>query len=136
MKLINLIPLREVDEDQPTPELMAIPYFREFQTAHGYKPMFKFLGIKNEENIFVADLTQFGMLDLIIADAKLYAKVTEKYAVFGIIYTLTGLEKFEATVCLMKQKDGQIERIMFDNKDKKNFNAKTTNFMKLIDKQK
>ena len=134
MKLINLIPLREFEEDQPTPELMAIPYFREFQTAHGYKPMFKFLGIKNEENIFVADLTKFGMLDLIIADAKLYAKVTEKYAVFGIIYTLTGLEKFEATICLMKQKDGQIERIMFDNKDKKNFNAKTTNFMKLIDK--
>jgi len=136
MKLINLIPLREVEEDQPTPELMAIPYFREFQTAHGYKPMFKFLGVKNEENIFVADLTQFGMLDLIIADAKLYAKVTEKYAVFGIVYTLTGLEKFEATVCLMKQKDGQIERIIFDNKDKKNFNNKATDFIKLIDKQK
>jgi len=136
MKLINLIPLREAEEDQTTPELMAIPYFREFQTAHGYKPMFKFLGVKNEENIFVADLTQFGMLDLIIADAKLYAKVTEKYAVFGIVYTLTGLEKFEATVCLMKQKDGQIERIMFDNKDKKNFNNKATDFIKLIDKQK
>ena len=134
MKLINLIPLREVDEDQSTPELMAIPYFREFQTAHGYKPMFKFLGVKNEENIFVADLTKFGMLDLIVTDAKLYAKVTEKYAVFGVVYTLSGLESLEATVCLMKQKDGQIERIMFDNKDKKNFNAKANNFIKLIDK--
>jgi hypothetical protein len=96
--------------------------------------MFKFLGVKSEESIFVADLTDFGMLDLIIADAKLYAKVTEKYAVFGVVYTLTGLEKFDATVCLMKQKDGQIERIMFDNKDKKNFDAKTTNFMKLTEK--
>ena len=134
MKLINLIPLREVDEDQSTPELMAIPYFREFQTAHGYKPMFKFLGVKNEENIFVADLTKFGMLDLIVTDAKLYAKVTEKYAVFGVVYTLSGLESLEATVCLMKQKDGQIERIMFDNKDKKNFNAKANNFIKLIEK--
>lgn len=135
MKLFDLIPLREVEDiEASSPELIATPYFREFQTAHGYKPMFKFLGVKNEENIFVADLTQFGMLDLIIADAKLYAKVTEKYAVFGIVYTLTGLEKFEATVCLMKQKDGQIERIMFDNKDKKNFNNKATDFIKLIDK--
>lgn len=135
MKLINLMPLREyAQEEQSTPELMAIPYFREFQAAHGYKPMFKFLGVKSEENIFVADLTDFGMLDLIVADAKLYAKVTEKYAVFGVVYTLTGLEKFDATVCLMKQKDGQIERIMFDNKDKKNFDAKTTNFMKLTEK--
>jgi len=135
MKLINLMPLREyAQEEQGTPELTAIPYFREFQAAHGYKPMFKFLGVKSEENIFVADLTDFGMLDLIIADAKLYAKVTEKYAVFGVVYTHTGLEKIDATVCLMKQKDGQIERIMFDSKDKKNFDAKTTNFMKLIEK--
>ena len=57
MKLINLIPLREVEEELTSPELMATPYFREFQTAHGYKPMFKFLGVKNEENIFVADLS-------------------------------------------------------------------------------
>lgn len=134
MKLINLIPLREVEEDQSTPELIAIPYFREFQTAHGYKPLFKYIGTKGEENIFVADLTDFGALDMIISDAKLFAKITDKYAVFGIVYTLTGLERFDATVCLMKQKDGQIERIMFDSKDKKNFNAKTTNFMKLIDK--
>ena len=133
MKLINLIPLKEAEEGS-NPELMAIPYFREFQTAHGYKPMFKFLGVKKEENIFVADLTNFGMLDLIVTDAKLYAKVTEKYAVFGIVYTLTSLETLDATVCLMKQKDGQIERIMFDNKDKKNFDAKTTNFIKLTEK--
>ena len=137
MKLINLIPLREyAQEEQLTPELTAIPYFREFQANHGYKPLFKFLGVKNEENIFVADLTNFGMLDLIITEAKLYAKVTEKYAVFGVVYTLTGLESLDATVCLMKQKDGQIERLMFDNKDKKNFNNKATDFIKLIDKQK
>ena len=57
MKLINLMPLREyAQEEQLTPELTAIPYFREFQAIHGYKPLFKFLGVKNEENIFVADL--------------------------------------------------------------------------------
>jgi hypothetical protein len=134
MKLINLIPLREVEEELTSPELMATPYFREFQTAHGYKPMFKFLGVKNDENLFVADVTDFGMLDLFVSDAKLYAKVTDKYAVFGIIYTMTGLSKLEATICIMKQKDGKIETIMFDGKDKKNFDAKTVNFMKIIEK--
>lgn len=135
MKLINLIPLREAEET-PTPELVATPYFREFQTAHGYKPLFKYLGTKGEEMIFTADLTDFGMLDLIISDAKLVAKITEKTAIFGIVYTLTGLERFDATVCAMKQKDGVIERITFDNKDKKNFGAAQTNFLKVIEDQK
>ena len=136
MKLINLIPLREVDEETNSPELIATPYFRSFQTTHGYKPLFKYIGTKGEQMIFKADLTDFGMLELIIADAQLFAKVTEKEATFGIVYTLTGLEQFDATVCKMKQKDGQIEHIMFDNKDKKNFDAKTTNFIKLIDDEK
>jgi len=136
MKLMNLIPLREVEEDKSTPELVGLPYFREFQTAHGYKPMFKFLGMKGEEMIFEADVEDFGMLDLIISDAKLIAKVTEKTAIFGIVYTLTGLERFDATVCAMKQKDGVIERITFDNKDKKNFGAAQTNFLKVIEDQK
>jgi hypothetical protein len=135
MKLINLIPLREVDEETNSPELIATPYFRSFQTTHGYKPLFKYIGTKGEQMIFKADLTDFGMLELIIADAQLFAKVTEKEATFGIVYTLTGLEQFDATVCKMKQKDGQIEHIMFDNKDKKNFDAKTTNFIDLLDKQ-
>ena len=133
MKLISLIPLREVEEEM-SPELMATPYFREFQTAHGYKPLFKFLGTKGEENIFVADITNLGMLDLIMKDAKLYAKVTEKYAVFGMVCTLTGLDTIDATVCKMVQKNGQIERIMYDSKDKKNFDAKTTNFKQLSEK--
>ena len=136
MKLINLIPLREVEEDKSTPELVGLPYFRAFQTTHGYKPLFKFLGTKGEEMIFTADVTDFGMLDLIISDAKLVAKVTEKTAIFGIVYTLTGLERFDATVCAMKQKDGQIEHFIFDNKDKKNFGASQTNFLKVIEDQK
>ena len=135
MKLINLIPLREVEDVEATsPELIAIPYFRQFQTSHGYKPLFKFIGLKGEENIFVADLTNFGALDIIIKDAQLYAKITDKYAVFGIVYTLIGLTKLESTICKMKQKDSQIELIMFDSKDKKNFDAKTTNFIKIIEK--
>ena len=135
MKLINLIPLREAEEAL-SPELIATPYFREFQAAHRYKPLFKFLGTKGEEHIFTADLTDFGMLDMIVSDAKLVAKITEKTAIFGVIYTLTGLERFDATVCAMKQKDGQIECITFDNKDKKNFGASQTNFLKVIEDQK
>lgn len=136
MKLINLIPLREyAAEEATTPEMIALSYFREFQTAHGYTPLFKYIGTKAEDHIFVADVTDFGMLGLIISDAKLYAKVNEKEATFGIVYTLTGLEQFDATVCKMKQKDGQIERLAFDNKDKKNFDAKTTNFIDLLDKK-
>ena len=136
MKLINLIPLREYTaEEATTPEMIALPYFREFQTAHGWSPLFKYIGTKAEDHIFVADMTDFGMLGLIISDAKLYVKVAEKQATFGIVYTLTGLEQFDATVCKMKQKDGQIERLAFDNKDKKNFDAKTTNFISLLDKK-
>lgn len=136
MKLINLIPLKEyAAEEATTPEMIALPYFREFQAAHGYKPLFKYLGNKDEQMIFIADLTSFGMLDMIITDAKLIAKVTEKEASFGVVYTLTGLEQFDATVCKMKMKNGQIERMAFDNKDKKNFDAKTTNFIDVLDKK-
>jgi len=138
MKLVNLIPLKEYsveDASANTPELIAQPYFREFQAAHGYLPVFQYLGTKGEEHIFVAELNKFGQLDMIISYAKLFAKVTDKYAVFGIVYVLTGLEEFDATVCKMKKKNGQIERIMFDNKDKKNFDAKTTNFVDLLDKK-
>lgn len=132
MKLINLIPLKEQDE-AGNPELIATPYFREFQTAHGYKPLFKLIGTKGEQLIFVADLADFGALNMIVTDAKLYAKVTEKEATFGIVYTLSGLQQLDAVVCKMKQKNGQLEHIPFDSKDKKNFDAKTVNFSNLID---
>lgn len=135
MKLVNLIPLREV-EDTSTPELIATPYFRQFQTTHGYKPLFKYVGTKSDQHIFVADVTDFGMLDMIVKDAQIMAKITEKEGVFGMIYTLTGLEKFDATICKMKQKDGQIEHIMFDNKDKKEFDAQTNKFLAIIDQVK
>ena len=135
MKLVNLIPLREV-EDTSTPELIATPYFREFQTTHGYKPLFKYVGTKSDQHIFVADVTDFGMLDMIVKDAQIMAKITEKEGVFGMIYTLTGLEKFDATICKMKQKDGQIEHVVFDNKDKKEFDAQTNKFLAIVDQVK
>lgn len=132
MKLINLIPLREADADTSTPELTALPFFREFQTKHGYKPLFKYLGTKNEQYVFTADVEDLGALELIFTEAQIMAKVTEKEAVFGMIYTSTGLEKTDATICKMKMKDGVIEVLHFDPKDNKNFDAKTCKFLALI----
>ena len=131
MKLINLIPLREV-EDQSTPELIATPYFREFQAKHGYTPLFKYIGVKNQEHIFMADLEDLGAMNLIVAKAQIMAKITDKQASFGLIYTLTGLNQLDASICVMKQKDTIIELIPFDEKDKTNFDAKTTKFASLI----
>lgn len=131
MKLFDLIPLREA-EDTSTPELIATPYFREFQTKHGYTPLFKYIGVKNEEHIFMADLEDLGAMDLIVAKAQIMAKITEKEASFGLIYTLTGLNQFDAAICVMKQKDNVIEVIPYDSKDKKNFDAKTLKFASLI----
>lgn len=133
MKLKSLIPLFEA-KDEMSPELMALPFFREFQTAHGYKPLFKFIGTKAEEHIFLADIQNVGQLDLIIKDAQIVARVSEKEAMFGVIYTLTGLERLDATVCKMKLKDGKVEHILFDDKDKKNFGAASTKFLSIVEK--
>lgn len=135
MKLKNLLPIFEA-KDEMSPELMALPFFREFQTTHGYKPLFRFIGTKGEQHIFTAVLSNVGQLDLIIKDAQIMAKVDEKEAVFGVIYTLTGLEKLDATICKMKLKDGKVEHMPFDDKDKKNFDAKTTKFIGVIDESK
>ena len=132
MKLINLIPLREAEAAATTPELIALPYFREFQTKHGYKPLFKYLGTKNDEHIFTADVEDLGALELAFTEAQIMAKVTEKEAVFGLIYTTNALVKWDETICKMKQKDGVIESMPYDSKDKKNFDAKTTKFATLI----
>jgi hypothetical protein len=61
-----------------SPELMALPFFREFQTSHGYKPLFRFIGTKDEQHIFTAALPNVGQLDIIIKDAQIMAKISEK----------------------------------------------------------
>jgi hypothetical protein len=127
MKLRDLIKLREASETNH--EQMAMPFLREFHTRYGYNVNFKFLGMKDEECIYVAPMSDLGMFEMIVSDAKIYAKITEKSAIFGIVYTLTGLEKFEATISAMKQKDGVVETILFDNSDKKTFSNKATDFL-------
>jgi hypothetical protein len=127
LKLRDLIKLREASETNH--EQMAMPFLREFHTRYGYNVNFKFLGMKDEECIYVAPMSDLGMFEMIVSDAKIYAKITEKSAIFGIVYTLTGLEKFEATISAMKQKDGVVETILFDNSDKKTFSDKATDFL-------
>lgn len=139
MKLSNLIPLREVDADEGStnPDLTAIPYFREFHAKHGFKPLFKYLGTKADEMIFIADIADLGALNMVFKDAQLIAKVCEKDAMFGLVCTSTGLEKSEYPVCKMKLgKDGQIEHICYDSKDKKNFGAAATKFLNVLEKAK
>jgi hypothetical protein len=91
--------------------------------------------MKNQEHIFMADLEDLGAMDLIVAKAQIMARIAEKEACFGLIYTLTGLNQLEASICVMKQKDGIVEVIPYDEKDKKNFNAKTTKFASLIEQE-
>lgn len=133
MKLKNL--LKEVKEEA-SPELMALPFFREFQSAHGYKPLFKFLGTKNEEHIFTADMPDLGMLDLVIKDAMIMARITEKEAMFGVIYTCIDLDRCDIPVCKMKLKDNKVEVTIYDQKDKKNFSASATKFLDVIENYK
>jgi hypothetical protein len=129
MKLRNLIKLHE--NNSTDYNIIASPFFRELYAEYNYNINFKFLGVKNEEYIFVAPIENFGMFNMIISDAKIYAKITEKSAIFGIVYTLTGLEKFEATVIAMTNKNGDINIIPFDNSDKKTFSDKATDFLGL-----
>lgn len=140
MKLINLIPLKEdyVDPAEITtnPDILATPFFRQFHTVHGCKPVFKYLGTKSEEMVFSADVKDFGEMSLIIKDAQIIARVSEKEAMFGMVYTYTDLTKCDKPICKMKLKDGKVECIVFDGKDKKNFGAAAIKFTDLIEKAK
>ena len=75
-------------------------------------------------------------MSLIVTDAKIVALVDKKQAMFGLMYTLSGLEKLDATICKMKrtEKDGHttITHIEFDSEDNKNFNKDNTNFIKML----
>ena len=135
MKLRNLLTLHEVDAKDPNnPDLVALPFFRELQSKHGFKPLFKYLGVKGEELIFIAQIEDFGALCMAIKHAQLVAKVTEKDAMFGVLCTTVGLEQYEVPICKMKMgKDKAIEVIDYDSKDKKNFGAAAVKFADLIE---
>lgn len=114
-----------------TIETMAAPYFEQFAESMTHDASFSYLGLKNGEHVFVAPLTKFGDLRLIIAAATLVARVQQDQAYFGIVYTLNGLEQFDATVCVMHRKKSAIQVKLFDDADA-DFSAAKTKFAKLI----
>ena len=86
---------------------------------------FKYIGTKNNERVYTMPLEDLGDLRLIINDAVLMARVADDYAYFGVIYTLSGLEQFDATVLLLKKTEDGIVSKEFDDADPDFSDAKT-----------
>jgi hypothetical protein len=126
-----MIHLASILNEEIDPKSMAAPFFTELARTHKIKASFKYIGLKNKEYIFTAPISDIGFLDLIISDAVMMARVTENYAYFGIIYTLNGLEQFDATVCRMDKAKNVITVKLFDDADP-DFSDKNTNFIKLF----
>lgn len=100
-------------------------FLQQFQDKTGLTGSFKYIGSKNNEHIYTMPLDDLGSLNLIISEATIMARIGEDYAYFGIIYTLTGLERFDATVLLLKKTEkGTIEK-QFDESDPDFSNSKT-----------
>ena len=118
-------------EEYLDPTLIAMPFFNEFYGQIHCSPEFKYIGLKDKEYVFTAPLKDLGELSHIISDAYYMARVTDKYAYFGIVYMLNGLEQFDATVCLIEKTGGTFETKYFDDKDPA-FSDSKTNFIKMI----
>ena len=132
MKLRSLIPLKETQDDQ-----LCMEYFRKFsECCDGINVLFDYIGVKDDVEIYTADLTNFGDMHIVVSKAQVVAKVTKKEANFGVVYILNGLEKLDATICKIKrtEKDGHVslEAIMFDSEDSKNFSGEAVKFKNVI----
>ena len=131
MKLRDLIPLKEAQDDQ-----LCMEYFRKFGECCNYNAVFDYVGVKDDVEIYTADLTNFGDLSLVVAKAHIVAKVTKKHAMFGLVYVLNGLEKLDATIFRIKrtEKDGHVnlEAIMFDSEETKKLIANNVKFKNVI----
>jgi hypothetical protein len=110
---------------------MADPFFKEFSKKLNYNTSFKYLGLKNGEHIFTSTLKSLGDLRMIFSEAVIMARINKDRAYFGIIYTLNGLEQFDATVCLIKNTKSGLETKLFDDSDS-DFSDAKTDFIKLI----
>jgi len=130
MIYLNSIAKSVINENIDTTAITK-PYFTEFSKTFDIKAAFKYIGLKNKEHIFTAPLTDLGFLNLIISDAVLMARIGEDYAYFGIIYTLNGLEQFDATVCRMDKNKDEVTVKLFDDGDS-DFSDKNTSFAKLF----
>lgn len=126
-----MIYLASILKEEFDPKSLAAPFFAEFTRTQKVKAAFKYIGLKNKEYIFTAPISDVGFLGLIISDAVIMARITENYAYFGIIYTLNGLEQFDATVCRMDKTKNGITVKLFDDGDS-DFSDKNTNFANLF----
>jgi len=106
-------------------------FFQEFYKQTGLRAPFKYIGLKNKESIFTVPINELGVLSLIISDAHIMARIADDYAYFGIVYTLNGLEQFDATICVIKKTPTGMETKLFDDSDP-DFADSKTNFAKLI----
>ena len=129
----NPITGETLNEDQ-SHELMCMEYMKKFSETAEYLPAFDYVGVKDDVYVYTADLTNMGELGMIVSKAKVVGLCTKKHAMFGVVYTLTGLEVKDATICKIKrtEKDGHtsLESISFDSEDNKNFSKEDTNFKK------
>lgn len=127
MKLKNILS----EGDVVDPKQLAKPFFKEFSKQMKTSPKFSYLGLKNKEHVFNAPIEDLGTLKLIFSKAEFVAKVCDKYAYFGIVYLLNGLEQFDATVCLIQKTNKGYETKLFDDSDS-DFNNSKTNFSNII----
>ncbi len=125
-----MIKLKSILFEEQDPSVVAMPYFKEFYSIHGYTLNFDYLGLKDGEMVFEAELANLGQMNLIITEAYVVARITPKKALFGVTYLLNGLERLDATICRMKQKDGKIVAEMFDDKKFENNETKFLNLIK------
>ena len=126
-----MIYLTSLLKEKLEPLPLATPFFKEFVRSFKVKDSFKYIGLKNKEYIFTATISDIGFLNLIISEAVIMARISESYAYFGIIYTLNGLEQFDATVCRMDKTKEGISVKLFDDVDP-DFSDKNTNFASLF----
>lgn len=133
MKLINLIPIRESENNDDT---LLLDYSRKFSEKYGLQPLFKYMGVKDDVQVYEAELADLGDLNLVFTEAKIVATISKKQAMFGIVYTMSGLARLDATICKMKRtdKDGHVtvELIEYDRDDTKNFKKEDTKFKNII----
>ncbi len=134
MKLKDLLPISSLQEAQG--DALSIEYFRKFSECCDYNVLFDYVGVKDDIEIYTADLTNFGDMSGVVSKAYIVAKITKKHAMFGLVYVLNGLEKLDATICKVtrKEKDGHVnlECIKFDAEDKKNFSGDDVKFKNVI----
>ena len=128
-----MIKLKSIINEEAASEATnsAAVYFKSFSKEFKYETAWTYLGLKNGETIFTAPLKNLGDLRMIFSEATIMARVSKDKAYFGIIYMLNGLEQFDATVCLIKKIDSNLEIKMFDDGDA-DFSDTKTNFIKII----